>query len=111
MRKRILSGAIAVERELRRVNGVGADVMRPTQIGVVAKTAAGIQKSEELRGIALAPLETFVQRQPIVLAKVLVQSQADIVGIGGNRGDEIEILNGAGSWAMGCTAAAPPRPG
>src|ERR1700722_1890132 len=75
--------------------------MGPAQIGVVAETAARIQESEELRGIALAPLETFVQRQPIVLAKVLVQSQADIIGIRGNRSDEIEILNRSrqvGQW-------------
>ena len=55
----ILRGAIAIEGHLRGVDAVRADVVGPTQIRVVAKTSAGIQKSEQLRGVALAALETF----------------------------------------------------
>ena len=67
-----MRGAITVERDLRGVKGVRADVVNPAQIRVVADTIAGIQEAEELGGVALAPLKALGQRQPVVLAKVLI---------------------------------------
>src|SRR5208337_1649468 len=63
----ILRRAIAVERQMRGVDAVRAEVVSPAQVRIVAKAVARIEKSEQLRALALPPLETIVQRQPVVL--------------------------------------------
>src|SRR5208283_2925513 len=91
-KERALSCAIAIECQGRGVEHVRSDVVNPAQGGIVAETAARIQKPEELRGVGLAPLETLSQGKAVVLSNVLIQPQADVVGVGGHSGGEVVIV-------------------
>ncbi len=89
---RILRGAIAVEDQVGGVDAVRSEVVRPAQVRIIAEAVARIYISEELRVLALAPLEAFVQRQPVVLAEILVKTQTDVIGVCRNYGDKVVVL-------------------
>ena len=94
VRKRVV--AVPVEAEGQYAERFLPEIAGIRQVGADARAAGVVPKTEELGGIAVAALPVQIERQTVALAHVLIQPHAEVVGVLGDRSQDLIILHLAG---------------
>src|SRR5205807_5205935 len=87
IRRRLV--AVTLEGHSNAVDEPRGNGPSPLQIGVQARAAVRVKKTERLGHIAVATLERETVRQPVVLCDVTLYAQIDIVRVSWHRSLEV----------------------